>query len=465
MSCRPVGRTWIRSTRRSRSTRRTKVNCPTTCPERPSCAPTPTASRLLSLEKDQWSQAYQLALTVLLRDRVRLLIGADPTQQQQTIDLMKTFLLARSEKVIRAEDARLAAAACQAIERVGNLELAASTYGDFAELVARQEDESLAEEVAMLEGAARRLTLSGKPLELQGTTSAGTPLDWSAYRGKVILVIFLSADSSSCLDEKRYVEAAFRGYRDRGFDVLVVCTDPEHEALQKLLDEEECPWGLIQRGDPETAFSPVTRLGVTDTPVSILVDKEGVVASVRANRHRLGQLLDQQIGPPLYGVNLLKNGGFEAGLSNWKTEHATTRSLNPSPHNGATYLFGSKDGSRTGYTSQQIDLVGRGFPEDEIDTGALSVDFGGWQAGLEDQRDSGMIEVIMKDSSQAELARKDLGWFYSNHRWVLQEGSATVATGTRFIEYGFHAKYYDDSRNMDAYLDDAYLMVKSRSDE
>ena len=140
-------------------------------------------------------------------------------------------------------------------------------------------------------------------------------------------------------------------------------------------------------------------------------------------------------------MNLLKDGGFEAGLVEWETDHATTRSRDPLPHHGSKYLFGSIDGSRASYTNQQIDLVGRGFPEDKIDTGALSIDFGGWQAGFEEQRDSGSIEVIMKDSSKAELARKDLGWFYSNHRWVLKEGSAKIVTGTRFIEYGFHAKY------------------------
>ena len=252
---------------------------------------TTAAKRIISIEKEQWSRAYQTALVVLLRDRIRLLIGATRVEQQQTMDLIKTFLTARSEKAIRVEDVRLAAEACQTLERSGNFELAAKSYSDLAELVGRQKDDALAVEGAMLEGAARRLGLPGKPLELHGTTKIGTPLDWSAYRGKVVLVSFLSAGSSSCRDEMWYAKAAFRGYGDRGFDVLIICTDPEHEALEKLLNKEELPWGLVRRGDPKAASSSVVGLGASDAPVSILVDKQGV--DLKCNRHSANSLPDR----------------------------------------------------------------------------------------------------------------------------------------------------------------------------
>ena len=47
-----------------------------------------------------------------------------------------------------------------------------------------------------MEGAARRLALVGTPLELEGTKLDGTPLDWKAYRGKVVLVQFWTSAAS-----------------------------------------------------------------------------------------------------------------------------------------------------------------------------------------------------------------------------------------------------------------------------
>ncbi len=156
--------------------------------------------------------------------------------------------------------------------------------------------------------------------------------------------------------------------------------------------------------------------------------------------------------------NLLSNPGFESELEGWTTDHGAIRQGGPSPHGGANYLMGGMDGSSRSYTYQTVDLMGAGFGRDDLDAGFLEVRFGGWQAGWQTQTDSGKIEIIVTDGTN-ELARSDLGWFYSNDTWVFKEGAIPLPQGARFITYGFYAERFQGSNN-DGYLDDAFLELR-----
>jgi eukaryotic-like serine/threonine-protein kinase len=402
-----------------------------------------------------------------LVDRVRdLPSGTGPdvrSNQQDTLDQVGAWLETQASRGLEKRDIELAIQTVQTLQGVEQDELAAKTCDRLQQLIANHqatpESVGLAQQLAAM---SQRLLYPGKAIEFRGITSAGTEIDWAAYRGKVVLMAFWSAESSSSLHELRTVKDAFEGYGNRGFTVLVVCKDPQHEALEKLLVKEGLPCTLIQHGDPKSELSPVAHFGITRVPTAILVDKTGIVISAKAVGDGLGQLLEQQLGSPPYGVNLLRNSGFESGLENWTIDRAAKRAVNP--HHGRSCLVEAGGGSKTGCTYQQIELVGRGFSEKEIDSGTLTMKFGGWQSGCCGEHDSGMIEIAMKDSSRQELFRKDLGWFSSHHRWVLKEGSAAIVAKTRFIEYRFRATETTDT-DAKAYLDDAYLIVKRPANE
>jgi hypothetical protein len=124
-------------------------------------AMTAAAQRILQLESDHTTPASQLALLVLLEDRVRGMAGGGNAEQRQVVDLLKMYLGAETEIGLARQAAELAMEAAKTLEP-RNPELAAEVYRDFAPLIANRKDAKLTETAKSMEEAARRLT-SSKP--------------------------------------------------------------------------------------------------------------------------------------------------------------------------------------------------------------------------------------------------------------------------------------------------------------
>jgi hypothetical protein len=120
------------------------------------------AKRIIQLEKDQWSEAYQTALRVLLEDRIHSIRSATPAEQRKTVDFVKTFLTAKLERKVERQDIDVAILAAKALEDANNRQLAAEAYEAFADLISKGNDEMFLDSVKMMEGAAQRLQASGK---------------------------------------------------------------------------------------------------------------------------------------------------------------------------------------------------------------------------------------------------------------------------------------------------------------
>jgi hypothetical protein len=164
-------------------------------------------------------------------------------------------------------------------------------------------------------------------------------------------------------------------------------------------------------------------------------------------------------GPCLAAGNSLLNGGFEDGLASWTTDYGAIRFDSPPPYCGDQYLMGgAEDGAAKSYTYQTVTLAKLGLTAQEVDAGAAAVEYGGWQAGYEQQQDRGKIELIFRDANHAPISSVDLGWFYSASEWTLLSGEADVPVKTRSITFGFHAERFAGINN-DGYLDSAYLVA------
>lgn len=197
-------------------------------------------------------------------------------------------------------NSRLALALAEALENSGNTELAADAYREFSALFAQSEDEQIAESARKWRGVARRLTLLGKPMLVNGTQLDGKPLDWSAYKGKVVLIDFWATWCGPCIDELPNVIENYERYHQRGFEVVGISLDDEKAKVEQFVAHQELPWVTLFSDDPQATgwnHPMADYYGVMGIPTVILVGKDGKVVDLNARGTRLGRLLEEQLGP------------------------------------------------------------------------------------------------------------------------------------------------------------------------
>lgn len=221
----------------------------------------------------------------------------EPEQVQKVLADLLANLASKTEEGVTSKSLTTLLSLARALESKDQFALAAETYGGVAKLIAKSEDENLANLAVKLKGSARRLTLPGKQMELTGTLLDGTKFDWSKYRGKVVLVDFWATWCPPCLVEMPNVKRNYELYHDRGFEVVGISLDRDRGALDKYVEKEQLPWSILYEEGAEWNHPMASHYGVMAIPSVILVDREGKVVSLRARGKRLNELLLDLIGP------------------------------------------------------------------------------------------------------------------------------------------------------------------------
>ena len=172
-------------------------------------------------------------------------------------------------------------------------------------------DEQVQGNLSMLEGIARRINLPGQEMELTGTLIDGELLDWSSYRGKVVLVDFWATWCGPCRAEVPNVLKLYHAYHEKGFDVLGISLDKTVEDAQSYLEQNEIPWATMFSGNEEERGweHPMARYyAVNGIPRAILLDREGKVVSMNARGKELVRLLRKMLGEPLAQAESIEDG-------------------------------------------------------------------------------------------------------------------------------------------------------------
>ena len=150
------------------------------------------AEKIVGLESDQTSPAYEAAEFILLTGRVRSLAQAVREEQDKTLADVKAYVVQRIEKGqgnVAAKLAELAAKTCQA---TGQYELAAETYRGLGELIENCDDRNVTNEGRRMRATAERLLAMSKSVPQAGAApelpaaSSLVPLDLQSLANRDI---------------------------------------------------------------------------------------------------------------------------------------------------------------------------------------------------------------------------------------------------------------------------------------
>lgn len=177
------------------------------------------------------------------------------------------------------------------LEQSGNREF----VKELATLIGERFGESQDEEIKKVaeqyvKSTHRRIDLIGQPLEVTGATAQGTPLNWSAYRGKVVLLVFWISDTESMLTS---VRETYDQYHDRGFEVIGVAVDQNPQLMSKH------PWPNLVLAQYEGSLAETCGLDPNlpqMLPLAVLIDQSGKVVDIHTLGDTLKSQLDQLLG-------------------------------------------------------------------------------------------------------------------------------------------------------------------------
>lgn len=129
-------------------------------------------------------------------------------------------------------------------------------------------------------GAARRLDLDGKDLELTSTTMTGSSFDIKSVKAKVVLVYFWASWNQQCAGDFVKLKTLLTSYGPKGLEVVGISLDDSAQAAKDFVQRNSAPGTeLYEQGGMSSKLSE--QFGIQVLPTMFLV-KEGKVVNHNA---------------------------------------------------------------------------------------------------------------------------------------------------------------------------------------
>jgi peroxiredoxin len=139
-----------------------------------------------------------------------------------------------------------------------------------------------------------------KPLVLTGKTIDGNDLTTTAWKGKVILVVFWATWCNPCVGEVPRVKEIYAEYHAKGLEVLGVSSDYNATVLADFLAKNDMPWPQLydSAAAAKQKLNPAMGdLGIQGIPRMFLIGRKGICRTVEA-RGNMERLIPQLLVEP-----------------------------------------------------------------------------------------------------------------------------------------------------------------------
>jgi thiol-disulfide isomerase/thioredoxin len=130
--------------------------------------------------------------------------------------------------------------------------------------------------------------------EFEGQDLEGKPLSVASRKGKVVLIDFWATWCGPCVAELPNVLAAYKKYHDKGFEIIGISLDKDHDKLTSFIKEKDVTWPQYFDGQGwQNKVS--TKYGINSIPATFLLDKDGKIIASDLR----GEALDAALGKAL----------------------------------------------------------------------------------------------------------------------------------------------------------------------
>jgi len=135
-------------------------------------------------------------------------------------------------------------------------------------------------------GAIKRLELTGKPMELSGTTTTGSAFDLKSLSGKVVVVYYWASYCQVCTGDFARIKQMLTSQGPKGMELVTINLDDRPEEASRYLQATPLPGThLVQPAAPGQAAGLTGPLaiqyGINGLPSMFLVGKDGKVISTK----------------------------------------------------------------------------------------------------------------------------------------------------------------------------------------
>jgi len=160
----------------------------------------------------------------------------------------------------------------------------------------------------MAAGRLRVIEARRTPLELRFTAADGREVDLAQLRGKVVLIDFWATWCVPCLREMPTIRAAYRKYRDRGFEIVGIAFEkapgPRASTMERtpaqlvqFARENDMPWPHHYDGRYwDNEFG--RRFSIRELPTAFLLGRDGRLVTTDVHGDKLEAALSRLLGAP-----------------------------------------------------------------------------------------------------------------------------------------------------------------------